>query len=468
MRKRILSLLITITLLTGAGHMTGFALTETGSQEPSSEPAAEEQANENSEQSGSTEETVPEQEAAEPVEMAVSCTDVTTGSASVKWDAVEGAAYYSVIVNDAEPVYVEPKSLNYKLSGLKSDNEYQVTVSAFNSADAVIGSGLCIFVTEVKRPAKVRSFRTVSGYLSVMLRWKRASGVDGYKIYWKGSNGTKGTISNIKRKTTKYKFKISDKNREVKYTFRIVAVKDGVESKKVAKSDKAVQLMKFKVTLKPRRGGYALKSHDRFKTVTYRKLKAGDTIETIGFIEGKYIFQKMVKGRLRTFYVLRISTKNPRVAYIGKYEKKANGTKIVQPVYSKEEAESFVNAIGVASNTRKMIWVNQYSQRVFIFRGSKGKWKLEKVCKKDADGGAGWLVATGRPDKPTTTGATSIKDKMRSNGAPYWNVTAFFSLHGNIWGSLGWPISGACTRNTNEHAGWIYSHCGLGTRVYVY
>ncbi|MDO5139707.1 MAG: hypothetical protein Q4D71_14765, partial [Oscillospiraceae bacterium] len=121
--------------------------------------------------------------------------------------------------------------------------------------------------------------------------WKKSTDADSYRIYWRtvpgknkkyqysGKTASKsGTIDIKKASTTKYVFKIKEKDRKVKYRFNIVAIKDGVESPKLSKgiTDSAVQLMTLKVTLKARSGGYQLKSHDKGKTVTYRKLKAGD------------------------------------------------------------------------------------------------------------------------------------------------------------------------------------------------
>jgi hypothetical protein len=408
-----------------------------------------------------------------PAEMNAYVDNVTASAADISWDAVEDAAYYSVSLGDGDSVLVTSDVLNYGLIELTSNTEYTVKVAAYGEDDTVIGEKELIFTTsDGNAPEKVKKFRTVSSYNSVILKWKKSDDVDGYKITWSGSNGAKGTI-NKKADATKHVFKISDKNRKVKYTFKIAAVKDGVASEKVTKKDSSVQLMTLKVTLKPRGGGYHLKSHDKYKTVTYNKLKAGDTIETIGFTNGKYVFQKKVGGKLRTFHVTRISVKNQKVNYIGKYKKK-NGWKVVQPIYTKEEAESFVNTIGVSSKTKHLIWVNQYSQRLFVFKGSKGKWKLVKQCYKDeGDGAAGWPVASGKPTSPTSTGKTSIKqrDLGGSGKVPFWNVTTWFSIHGNsenYWGPLGWPKSGACCRNTTPHAKWIYYNTKMHTAVYVY
>ena len=411
-------------------------------------------------------------DASAPVEMNISVDNVTQTSADISWDAVDGAYNYILTCNDFE---YNTTGTSYSLADLTSDTEYIVKVTALknDAEETVVGQGEYTFYTElVPAPKKVKNFRTISSYQSVILKWNKSSDADSYKIYWTGDNGTKGTIRIKSNKTKTYKFKISQQNRKVKYTFKIVAVKDGVASEKVTKKDSAVQLMEMEITLRVNKN---LKNHDKPAGKYSYNPKAGTKIKTIGFTNGKYVFQKKVKGKLRTFYVMRIATKNQKVSYIGSYNKK-NGWRIVKPklAYTKEEAEAFVNALGVRSNTKHLIWVNQYTQRLYIFKGKKGKWKLIKQCYKDEDDGyPGWPVASGKPSSPTSTGLTSIKQRDLGGGGkvPFWNVTTWFSIHGNSpgpWGPLGWPKSGACCRNTTPHAKWIYYNTKMRTSVYVY
>lgn len=403
----------------------------------------------------------------------VTAANVTASAADISWSEVEGAYYYELVLNE-DVADTALSATSYSLTGLKGSTNYTATVLARDVDDTVLAEGSTEFTTDkATTPAKVKNFRTVSSYQAIVLKWKKSKNVDGYKIRWTGSNGTKGTI-NKKATATKHVFKIAEKNRKVKYTFKITAVRDGVQSKKVTKSDKAVQLMEMQVTLKVNKN---LKNHDRPEGRYSINLKAGTNIRTIGFTNGKYVFQKKVKGKLRTFHVMRIACRNQKIKYIGSYKKKS-GWKIVQPIYTEEEAEDFINRLGVKSNTKNLIWVNQYSQRIFVFKssskGKKNDWKLMKVCKKDEDdGAAGWMVASGKPTSPTSTGLTSIKqrDIGGSGKVPFWNVTTWFSIHGNTssaWGPLGWPKSGACCRNTTPHAKWIYYNTPMRTSVYVY
>lgn len=402
----------------------------------------------------------------------VTTSNVTATTADVAWTQVEGAGYYTISLNGtsvAPQLTVE----SYTLTGLTGNTIYTAVVTAHSTDGSVLAEGTANFTTlDANAPDKVEGFKTISSYLSVILNWKEASDADGYRIYWTGSDKSKGTIDITDKDKTSYVFKIKEEDSEVKYTFKIAAVKNGIESELVKKTDSAVQLMKLEVTLKVNK---TLQNHDKPIGKYTVKLKAGTKIKTVGFTNGKYVFRKKVKGKLRTFHVMRFAVRNQNVKYIGSYSKK-NGWKIVKPkiAYTKEEAEAFVNDLGVKSNTKHLIWVNQYTQRLYVFKGKKGKWKLIKQCYKDeTDGYPGWPVASGKPTSPTSTGLTNIKQRDPGGGGkvPFWNVTSWFSIHGNSpgpWGPLGWPKSGACTRNTTPHAKWIYYNTKMHTSVYVY
>jgi len=128
--------------------------------------------------------------------------------------------------------------------------------------------------------------------------------------------------------------------------------------------------------------------------------------------------------------------------------------------HSTREATDFVNQKGLKSKTKYLIFVNTYTQQEYIFKGKKGKWK----CLYS------WPISTGRPSTPTGTGLTKIKQKDPSeHGLPHWSVCGVFSIHGLPSGAkVNYPTSGACVRNYNKNAKWIYKNCKIGTAVFVY
>ena len=98
---------------------------------------------------------------------------------------------------------------------------------------------------------------------------------------------------------------------------------------------------------------------------------------------------------------------------------------------------------------------------MYIFSGSTGNWRLI----------AGpWSVSTGAPSTMTSTGVARIKQQDYYNDyLYYWSVVSWFSIHGRLpeW-PMGYPYSNGCVRNTDEHAGYVYYNCPIGTTVYVY
>ena len=294
---------------------------------------------------------------------------------------------------------------------------------------------------------KVTGFTALSSYYSVVLEWTAVSGAKEYVIEWTG-NGQSGTFRPGTKTTVTHKVELDQV-----YTYTIYAVNnEGIKSPEVTIQGEAVRGMYLEVTVKQNK---TLKSKDREK-VPYT-IKKGEKITTVGFTSGKYVFKKEVKGKVRTYHVMKIRVTKPRIKQIYRDGSK----KEAMQKYSVREAELYVNARGVKSSKKYMIWVNQYTQRLYIFKGSKGKWKCIK---------GPWEVASGKPSSPTFVGQTMIKYRERSNGAPYWNICNYFSLHGNAkkWGALKWPKSGACVRNTNKHAEYIYKKLPMRTAVVVF
>ena len=315
--------------------------------------------------------------------------------------------------------------------------------------------------------AAVKNFKALSGNKVVLLKWKKYEGdFDHYLIqrklvkkydmkkgkYIKYTDSKWKTVKNgskVKASATQLKNKVAV---DTTYKYRIYAVAvaaDGTESKSEAATvnGEAVKTMYYKLTFK---AGVTLTSHSggSYKT-TFKK---GQTIIANGFDNGKYVFEwKCKDGKTRIYNAMKIRMKKASVTHLDNSR-----------TYSKAEAELYVNSKGITSGTKYMIWVNLYSQKLYVFKGTKNKWKLVK---------GPWTVSTGRATMPTTSGKTAFRRKLsRQHGIPMWNVCDRFSIHGqqSWWKIDGVPRSGACVRNTNAHAKWIYNNCALRTGVYVY
>ena len=312
----------------------------------------------------------------------------------------------------------------------------------------------------VSRPANVTGFQSVPSYRSVVLRWNKVSGADGYLIKWKVSGGKLYNIRVSGGNTTRYRHAVPEGKH---YSYSIVAVKSTAKNhygpyydknkvkriayattrsaKYVSIGGEAVRLMKNQIifgegkTLTSHTGGYV----DHYFPYGYKTL-------TTGYDNGRYEF--WYGGR--QYMVSRVRISDAAVYYL-----KPSYT------YSRASAESFVNTAKITSSTSKLVWVNQYTQKLYVFKNVSGIWNCI----------AGpWDVSSGAPESPTDTGRTYIHQKdSYHNNLPYWSVCDVFSLHGkySYW-ELGWPRSNGCCRNYNSNAEYIYDNCPVYSEVLVY
>ena len=138
---------------------------------------------------------------------------------------------------------------------------------------------------------------------------------------------------------------------------------------------------------------------------------------------------------------------------------------------SDKQKEIFVNNRGYASDTCYLVWVNKERQRVYVFLGEKGNWKL---C-------ATFPAATGKNQTPTPTVVCRYEYKTRwvTNEYICDPVLALYdgyALHNQpvshagkvIDPTMGNPASAGCIRLLKENADWLYAYVPVGTTVVLY
>ena len=126
------------------------------------------------------------------------------------------------------------------------------------------------------------------------------------------------------------------------------------------------------------------------------------------------------------------------------------------------------------SKTNHFVWVDIDRQRVYILRGEKGNWEIEKriVC------------ATGRNKTPTVRGVFEISDRGNwfyserlESGAMYWvRFNGSYLFHSVAMDKnkqitddvLGKKRSSGCVRMSVEDAKWFFDNIETGTKVWVY
>ena len=143
--------------------------------------------------------------------------------------------------------------------------------------------------------------------------------------------------------------------------------------------------------------------------------------------------------------------------------------------YSKEEKTIFVNAKGYSSKTQYLIWVSRSAQKVNIFQGAQGNWKLihEFAC------------ATGASSTPTPVGVTYVTYKQTDWTTPNYTcrpIVRFYpntgyAFHSRLYypnsnrlkdASMGFPVSHGCVRMMDEGINWIYNNIPTRTTVVIF
>lgn len=145
--------------------------------------------------------------------------------------------------------------------------------------------------------------------------------------------------------------------------------------------------------------------------------------------------------------------------------------------YAPEIKTAWVNLKGYKSDTKYLVWVNLTYQRVNIFEGSQGNWKLIRTC----------LCGSGTNATPTIRGVftTSYKQSAWNYGSYYCGpIVRFYGSSGYAFHSrleywpmnsdryydarIGFPVSHGCLRMYNDDIWWMYNNIPNGTTVVVY
>ena len=289
-----------------------------------------------------------------------------------------------------------------------------------------------------------------SSYKSVVLEWNKATATK--------KTGETEEAAEVVYKVNGADVSVQDLGSKVRYTaggltagvdagFTVEAYvkEDPTKTASIGSATKApVRTIAYKLKIK--KGG-TLKSHGGPKAKM--KVKAGQTIYAYGFGGGKYILENE-NGSIFYCNVTRTGKKSCV------YSKSL--------VYSPKEAEFFVNAKGLSSKTSSLVWVNTYTQHLYVFTGSAGNW----TCVHDNK------CSTGKAKTPAPTGVsgnkTIWKKIKRRHGIKWWSpYSDINSIHSKkkAW-KIGVPSSNGCIRNYEPDAKFVYYNAPIGTKVLIY
>lgn len=347
-------------------------------------------------------------------------------------------------VTENQAVFELPVGAKYTFTVSGTAGEETSTSNPSNEIDA--------------KAASVSGLKTHPGYRSVILDWVKSDSADGYAVYYStAKNGTyklSGTATN-KANISKYDsgrvlYEVKGLQEFTVYYFKVVAFygdQTNPAGAVAAAYNQPVRPITYVLTIKK---NVTLKKHGG-SGPSKLYLKKGQKISAVGFNSGKYVIE--YKGSVFN------ATKSRAKKVTCSYNKTLT--------YDRISAEYYVNRRGLSSSTKQLIWVSTYTQKIYVFTGSKGKWVLKNY----------WKVSTGKASSPTPTGNYGFKKVWKRvktrHGIKYWtcfsSMNAFHGLFKSWVKKLGTPASGGCVRNPVAKAQWLYNNNNIrmGTTVFI-
>lgn len=387
----------------------------------------------------------------------------TVGSTDIKlsWGAVAGADKYQVT---HEKKTEDITAVSYSAKSLKKDTKYDFTVQAvstFNengktytyTSETVKVSA----TTNKEKPAQVKKLTGIDGDESAILTWSKAARAESYVVY--RYNATKKKWQVVKNNVKKLTYTDKKLKQGKVYKYRVAAVNNGGTGQKsstvsisVKKTPEKVRSIGYKAVVKSRAPLFTKKNSK--KRVKY--LKPGTNVTTIDYGNKRY----------------QIKLSDGKTYWLSKDRLSFKASIWTTRDYSTKTKEDFVNKKGYKSPTKYLIWVSQYTQRVIIYKGSKGKWKVIRsgrcatgTHKNMTPKGVlyitykekGWFYRT-RYEKPVV--------RFKSGNAFHSRIKSYNG--GYVDATIGRPKSHGCIRLMDEDINFIYKYCPKGTTVISY
>lgn len=295
------------------------------------------------------------------------------GTVNLSWTEVDGAEAYDVYqVSGTDRVLIGTvtgkTSFVHKVP--RNNATYSYVVSARANDAKSEDSNTVSATPRTKKPGKVNNLTGIDGEKKAILTWSKAENATSYYIYRYNSSkkkwdlitnvtGTTFTDKNLKTKTT-YKYRV----KAIRTVLGDTVLGDVTTTISVSvKSTPGTKVcpMNYKATIKSKAPCFTSKSSK--KRVNY--LKPGTKVTTIDYGNGRYLAK----------------LSNGKKYWISKDRLKFTASIWTTKDYSTITKTNFVNSKGYKSPTKYLIWISQYTQRVVIYQGSKGKWKVIRSCR---------------------------------------------------------------------------------------
>ena len=449
---KILSIIMALEMIFATAAVGVFALDEAPGAEAEQAPAVTEEVvdaeeiieEEAAEAADEVLETVESEEALGAASLAVNAA-ASGNRVTLTWPEAAGVTYDLTIAGDSV-AHESGVNSGYAMT-VDYGATYKFTVEGIKNGSVVSKGEASVGPIAVPAPASVVGY---PDYQSVTVKWSAVPGATSYVVKRNdGKTYSAGAATS---------FRDTGAKKDVNYSYSVQAIA-GDEASGFSHATASVGRVRTCYYYCTLGGAATLRSHDKAKKKI--TLKKGQVIKAEGFCQGSFKFT--YNGRpyeAKWFRMKKVKGQIKKNAYVNGYT-----------------AEAYVNNGNFKSKTNYLIWINIYSQRVFVFQNVAGRWSLvnKNGYAKSDSGTEGYLCGSGKAKFPTPTGMNKkLHKKMKKYSKhKWWNC---FSGTNAIHGSngkkevkkLGKLISNGCVRVTNAQAIWVFNNVPVKTRVIVF
>ena len=307
---------------------------------------------------------------------AVSLTKAKVGSKQVKltWKAAAGAKGYHIY-----KVSGSTKSKLGTVNGasattgtikkLKNGKTYNFAVAAFNADGEGALSNQLEARPQFMDPGSLKEVRLYANKnKSCIIRWGSNANATHYQILTENADGAWVPITTVDNATFKLRIK-GLKNGKI-YKFRVRAVV--VKGKQTAYGALSNIILARPIGPKKLKKAVGNIHPYYYKAKTLAKLTANGVTIKKG---AKVTITKKTSSRCHITYKNKTYKVPTSALEITKFITKASAAP------TKAEAEAFVNAKGYQSESEYLVWINTYTQHLYVFQGSQYNWVLVKEHK---------------------------------------------------------------------------------------
>jgi len=381
---------------------------------------------------------------------------------TVTFDVVEGAGKY-IVAYEVGGIETQKESLENTVNVL--DLEYETTynfkVKAISDSEGNIVesewsdiSSVTTGIVSLKKPTL-----SLAAYnKGAILSWKKIPNATSYEI-WRYYNKKWSKIKTVSSKTLKYKNTGLKLNKKYYYKVRAVRSVNGDKRTSSFSTSKSIKAKEYLTSTTIKMGystGRVWKSAKKYKAGSNKKLLNNSRV-AVG-TKVTVLKKKYVGGNSMAY----VKLSNGKKYWIKSFNIVFNAPYTTKD-YTTQVKENFVNKKKYSSKTKYLLFISHYTQRVYLFKGKKGHWDLQKTFR----------CATGKAITRTPQGVYKLYKKAKRTPAGSKYVSYFKSwnaFHARPFGSktMGKPASNGCIRLHDENAIYIYKKIPKGTTVVSY